>query len=125
MDTTIICALISACGVVLSAVASYMIARNSARKEIALLKLSWAREDVTSSADAFGAMSEAVARYIGNTNHTNQCDALAKIGLVRANTSGELGATLDALHNAVLTRSRTANDLFAQAIDQNRKRDSR
>ena len=126
MTSEIICALITAGGVLFSAIVSYAISRSTANKEIEKLKLTWEREDVVSSDDEFAEMAEAVAKFIHNCNSSNQRDALGKVAAIRSKETGELGALLDKLYAAIRTGIPSdANEQLTKVINQKRETKSK
>lgn len=121
MNTEIICVLISLAGTIMSALISWMVAKTSAQKEIKMLTMTWAREDVVSSDDEIATMVRYVSEFIVNNNDTNQSKALAEVGAVRAKESGALGDNLDQLYSAVLKRDSKTRDLLTEVIKEKRK----
>lgn len=121
ISSELICSLISVAGVIVSALISRNVSKNTTAKEIEQMKLTWEREDLVSSEDDFGEMTASVARYISGFHVSSQRDALAKIASIRAKENGALGVALDELYQAVYHRSiMEINDRLTKVINARR-----
>lgn len=126
MNTKIVCAIISAAGVVLSSIISALVARFSASKEIKKLKLQWEHEETTS---LNAEISEVIgyAAEFSKTGRPAHGRAAAKyIASVRMKTNGNVASLLDELYDAISRENSTEIDsaisrLSAQIRDEKTK----
>ena len=122
VNTEIVCSIVAAAGVAVSALVSWFAARYSAEKEIKKMKMSWSREDSLSSSEEFADMCGAVAAYARCLYKDNQIEAARQIAKVRAKESGELARQLDDLYNAVKNSIPNLTDeTLSHVIDEYRK----
>lgn len=127
MDPKIIVALISAAGVVISALVSLVISRNAAKKEIEKMKLEWEREDVVSTDDEYAAMASAVASYLHSSAPNTK--AVSTVAAIRSKENGDLASLLDKLYKDLTSTDkerfqRIESDL-GEVIAEKRKRKSK
>lgn len=119
MDVMIICEIISAVGVVLSAVVAAIISiitsRRTAEAEIRQLEMSWNREDSQSLQQKYLSMIEAVSAAAGSPFIEDRQLALGKIATVRPYYSGKKAELLDELYN-LLNREQIEPRQVAQTL---------
>ena len=101
MKAEIICTLITAAGVLLSAIISYGISRFTANKEIEKMQLIWNREDIVSSDDEFAEMAGKVARFVQSPSSVHQRDAMELVAAVRSKELGTIAPLLDELYQSI------------------------
>ena len=122
MSTNVICSIVTAIGVVLSALISWAVAKSAANKEIDKMKLTWEREDVVSSDDEFAEMASAVSIFVASDTGANYRTAMQKIAAVRSKEHGPVATYLDALYVAVREKDwENIDDLLTQVIEEKRK----
>lgn len=116
------CAVISTFGVIVSALISRNISKNTAAREVTKMKMTWEREDIISSDDEFADMAATVARFVQFNSPTHRSDSMAKVAAARSKESKELGKILDNLYDAIhRNRSQEADLLLTEAITEKRK----
>ena len=123
MTSETISTLISALGVILSAVVSLLVARSTAANEIKKMQLSWEREDTISSDDEFTAMVSAAVKYANTEDDDLMIDTLQKVASLRAKAIGEIAKTYDVLYLAVQRSNYTGIDKILSEL-LNQKRDA-
>lgn len=101
IDPTVVCAIITAAGTILSALLAWAVSRSTAKRELKKLQLIWEREDVVSSDDDFAQMADSVARYIQRNRSSDGADAAGKVNALRARETGDLAKALDLLYCAI------------------------
>lgn len=116
LDNTVLCALISVFGTVISALIAWLVSRTAANKELKKMRLEWEREDIVTSDDDFAEMAAAVAYCMHNHHHTALAEAIGKVNSVRAREKGVLAEALDRLHNE-LRNTGCTNHINLQKID--------
>lgn len=79
------------------------------------MKLTWAREDITSFDSEFSEMIRMAILFAERTN-IGHPDTLAAIGAIRAKETGELALALDALYHAVKTDSCQEADVLIDRV---------
>lgn len=122
LSTEIICALISAASVLLSALVAHLTARHTAKKELDKMILSWDREDTISADTAFSEMIQAVRTYTSCENEFLKYDALNKVDSVRIKESESINAVLVQLHNALEQGNRyLSTQLLNKAVEEKNK----
>ena len=104
VSSELLCSIISFAGIVVSALISKNVSKNTTAKEIEKMKLSWNREDFVASEDEFSKMTSAVAKYAGDFRESSRRIALGEIASIRARETGDLAAALDQLYQTVLER---------------------
>lgn len=115
ISSEILCAGISAAGVLISALVSQSTAKHAANKEIEKMKLTWAREDITSFDAEFSEMIRMAILFVERTN-IGHPDTLAAIGAIRAKETGELAQALDDLYRFVKTDSYQEADALIDRV---------
>lgn len=101
IDPTVVCAIITAAGTILSTLLAWAVSRSTAKRELKKLHLIWDREDVVSSDDDFAQMANSIARYIQLNHSRDGADAAGKVNAIRARETGELAEALDLLYCAI------------------------
>lgn len=101
MNTEILCAIISAGGVVVASVISWLVSRSTANKEIRKMRMTWAHEKEISCDEGFAEMVSAVSLYINSRNIGDGYRALEMVSKLRAKETGELARKLDILHSKI------------------------
>lgn len=93
-------------------------ARETAELEIKKLERTWEREDVVSSDEEFAQMASALGRFTNSASAPARREAMERVAYVRAKESGELGAAVDHLYDAVRAGDRDkANSIMSEVID--------
>ena len=122
MSTEIVCTIVTTTGMLISAVISWFISRQTANKEIEKLHLTWNREDVISSDEEFAEMVKAVAKYDNHRTELYRIEAIALVGSVRSKEYGELGCNLDALYDPISNNHICRlSEALSKVINQKRK----
>lgn len=101
MGPEIICAMISAAGMIASALISYAVARHKTEKEIQKMKLEWARKDDESTDAAFTDMTVAVSLFLSDPSDQNRESAIRCLAVARAAESGKIAQSLDELDSDI------------------------
>lgn len=123
MEVEVVCSLIAAGGVVVSAMFSWLISHSTINKEIKKTQMTWKREDVISSDDEFAKMSAEVAKYLQSGSITLKQEAIAEVAFVRSKESGELASKLDALYSTIESGNLSASDdCLSAVLEEKRKR---
>ncbi len=117
----IVSAIISACGVILSAIIAFLSAKSVANKEIKKMKMQWSREDSLSDQQAFSEMLSAVSRYLQSDWSRHQREALEKISAIRGMKGGKQLEALDALHASVLSGDKSEIEVAIAGITRLRQ----
>lgn len=97
MDSKIICAIISALGVVLSS----FLSRVSAHREIKRLKMEWDRADSVSFKAEIAEAVGAAAEFEQSANPRHQREAVKRLAAVMVKADGEMRELLVRLYEAV------------------------
>lgn len=122
MNTEIICAIISAAGVVASSVISWLISKSTANKEIRKMRMTWDHEKEIAYGENFAEMVSAVSLYINSRNIGDGYRALEAVSKLRAKESGALAKKLDTLHSKIEKNQFSDLDkCLSEVIEQNRK----
>lgn len=98
MKAEIICAIISAGGVLLSTLGSLFISKIAASKEIKKIKLEFEHNDNATLATELSDALAAAAKYSSKPITMYHTDAVSKVAAVRVRYGGELGRLLDVLY---------------------------
>lgn len=125
MMTEVICALIAFLGTILSATISFFVSRTTASKEIEKMRLSWDREDATSTDEAFFKMIQAVRSYTSSENEYLKYDAMNAVNALQIRESAAVCAVLSQLHDALHQGSRHRAELLLTAAVEAKKNDKR
>lgn len=122
MKTEIICALITAAGVLISAIISYGISRFTANKEVEKMQLVWDREDIVSSDDEFAEMASTVAKFVQYPISVHQREAMGRVAAIRSKEQGTLGILLDQLYQNINEgNTRQTDSQLSKVIQQKRE----
>lgn len=116
MPSEVVCAIIAACGTVVSALIAWFVSRSAASKEIEKMRLTWDREDLVSSDDEYAEMASLVSTYIHYRNGGSQVKALAKVGALRSKENGPIAEDLDGLYEAIETGTVLRVDEFLTKV---------
>lgn len=122
MNAEIICAIISAGGVVAASVISWLVSRSTASKEIRKTRITWAHEKRVARDEDFAKMVSAVSVYANSRNIGDGYIALEAVSRLRATETGALARKLDALHAEI--ENNQFSDLekcLSEVIEQKRK----
>lgn len=123
MKTEIIVALITAAGVVVSAMISWRISISQANKEIKKLQKTWEHEKSVSFDDEFAEMVSVVSLYVNSRNIGDGYRALEKVSAIRAKVTGPLADCLDELHHKLENNQFSGLDqCLSNTINENRKK---
>lgn len=123
MEIEVVCSLIAAGGVIVSAMFSWFVSHSTANKEIRKLQMTWKREDIISSDDEFADMSAEVAKYVQSASFTFQQSSMAKVAFIRSKELGELSDKLDSLYSAIKSGKPTeSDDCLSAVLEEKRKR---
>ena len=112
---------------VVSALISYLVAKQTASSELKKLQASWQREDSINFERCFADAVQAVALFADHQNGPTQGNALALVGRMRALADGSLAAALDSLYAFLDHDSRPysnrgeLSELLTAVIDEKRK----
>ena len=98
LDSEILCAVIAACGTVVSTAIAWFVARYSAKAEIIKIKLTWEHEKEVYLDKSFSEMADAVSRFCHRPNSAALAEARAKVASLRASEEEGIGKELDALY---------------------------
>ena len=101
MSVKTICTLITAGGVVISAVISFLTSRYVSNKEIEKLKLTWKREDNIMSSEDISELTKLVYEFANCQNDYFRIPAMAKVAAMRSRETGAVADALNNLHNAL------------------------
>lgn len=117
MDSKIICAIISALGVVLSS----LLSRVSAHREVKRLKMEWDRADSVSFKAEIAEAVGAAAEFERSPYSRNQREAAKRLAAVMVKADGEIRELLVRLYEAVREGrcseiSKLAEEISARAI---------
>lgn len=122
MKTEVICAIISAGGVLLSTFGSLTISKIAASKEIKKIKLEFDHSDNAKLAEELSEAMAAAAKYSNKPVVMYQTDAVSKVAAVRVRYSGEVGRLLDVLYNNLANGNyREIDRTIALLVDAKRK----
>lgn len=101
IPTEAVCAIITACGTVLSAVIAFFSSRYVSRKEIRKMKMQWEHDDRTINQKAFSEMVSAVSRYAQSGWSRHQREAMEKISASMIGEGNSMSDELSALYKSV------------------------
>lgn len=118
MSTEVICALISAAGVVLSALVSVLISRNEIKK----LKLSWSRDDDLSFSEDFNRACSCILNYIETPTDSYRRTALRQVLLLQSSAPAKIIDPLRKMNHALDSGDpKTAKQLLDELISIKQK----
>ncbi len=107
MNTEVICAIISAIGVLLSSLLSFFVSKSTAKSEIKKMQLTWEREDNLSHSSDFAQMIRTVSLYCNLTEsepdivHSQEyAESIALVDCLRSTETGDLAQKLDQLRDS-------------------------
>lgn len=125
MKTEVICALITASGVLLSTLGSLFVSKITASKEIKKLELEFEHNDNAKLAAELSDALAAAAKYANKPVRMFHTDAVTKVAAVRVRYGGEIGRLLDALYNDLTSENPSNIDCtLALLVDEKRKCES-
>lgn len=125
MKTEVICALITASGVLLSTLGSLFISKITASKEIKKLELEFEHNDNAKLSAELSDALAAAAKYANKPVRMFHTDAVTKVATVRVRYGGEIGRILDVLYNDLTSETSSNIDrTLALLVEEKRKCES-